>query len=675
MRTLLFLNNLILILALLQSSGNHAASVSAKSDSESDFVETLAEPRRLTLSLTSATETTIKFQTERNEKVKSPEPEEQQIPHLVLNRNGVPTPGFERTLVLSLDNINVPRGGAYAQLVIESQHGDPDLGGGKPNRIQVYEDTRFIPYTGGPDSHTSVDFRIIFERTFEQLQKEIRTPTDYFSYQVRLTDSDGNILKDFRDEYAFLLENQWRVPLPPVLEATPGAAPDELVIYYYDMIPFQTDLRNPETQIARDDVERYIQTELVPEMVEAFVTQTNLWNLPWYEEWSNSRIDEDPKSLSVALAEHGTWYHGSAPSLGHAMISIRVDGSFGEYTDLTDGIMSVFHHELFHNQQRNLSLHFGSWGNLAGQEEAWKVFSEGTAVLASSVGQPMIQFQPSAKLRSYVKRANAFIGSDGVFGGGLNKSYKEIPYHTALYWRFLYENCGGLVNSVEDPAAGMEIIRNVLEILYKGEIADINSSTDVAGALPKIVNAALAETPSCSFTSYAESLVEFGRAIQKLRLEDATCTNFSHAPRCGFFDPYNLYTAPHADSYLAGEGSILINGSIPSSYGIDLLELGLDESVEGKSLRVIFQAVSSPQAEFQVVLEGIRMQSNEAGIRRSPAQSGAAWSAKSASGLLVLEVPGLDLESFNALGLIIIRTDPYEEAGSQGNYAIQIIVE
>jgi hypothetical protein len=287
----------------------------------------------------------------------------------------------------------------------------------------------------------------------------------------------------------------------------------------------------------------------------------------------------------------------------------------------------------------------------------------------------MIQFQPSAQLRSYAKRANAFIGSEGVFGGSLNKSYKEIPYHTALYWRFLFENCGGLVNSVEDPAAGMEIIRNVLETLYKGEIADINTSTDVAGALPKIVDAALQETPSCRFNSYEQSLIEFSRAIHQLRLEDATCTNFSHAARCGFFDPYQLYTAPHAEGYLAGAGSTLIDGSIPSSYGIDLLELALDGSAEGKSLKVIFQAVSSHQGEFQVVVEGIHIQNREAGILRSPAHKDPVWPAHTASGLLILEIPDLNMEAFNALGMIIVRSDPHEDSDSQGNYTIQLLIE
>src|SRR5690606_20068406 len=100
-------------------------------------------------------------------------------------------------------------------------------------------------------------------------------------------------------------------------------------------------------------------------------TQSDVWGFPWYAEWSNFREDEDPKTLSVALGEYGMWFHGAPASLGHAMISIRVDGAFGEYRNLTEGILSVFQHELFHNQQRNISLHFGSYGNLLGKEGAW----------------------------------------------------------------------------------------------------------------------------------------------------------------------------------------------------------------------------------------------------------------------------------------------------------------
>jgi hypothetical protein len=75
------------------------------------------------------------------------------------------------------------------------------------------------------------------------------------------------------------------------------------------------------------------------------------------------------------------------------------------------------------------------------------------------------------------------------------------------------------------------------------------------------------------------------------------------------------------------------------------------------------------------VLEGIHSQISDAGIRRLPAQSDGVWSAKSVNGQLILEISSLDIRSFNTLGMIIIRTDPYEDSKSQGNYTIQILVE
>ena len=408
-------------------------------------------------------------------------------------------------------------------LEIETEHGDPDLGRDSQARIRVWDEKRFISSPADPQASQSVDFTVTFQRLFEHQEKAIHTPTDYFRYQVNLSDAKGKLLRTFEQPYAFLLENQWQVPLPKVLEATPGAAPQELVLYFYDMVPFQSSFRDPESRIPRQDVERYIQTELIPAMVEAFQVQTDVWDMPWYEEWTNSRSEEDPKTLSVALNEYGTWFHGAAPSLGHAMISIRVDGSFGEYASITDGIMSVFHHELFHNQQRNISLHFGAKGNISGEDRAWELFSEGTAVLASLVGQPSVQMASSTLPRSYLKRANAFIGSDGVFPGGLNMSYTEIPYHTALYWRYLYEQCGGITDGQENPAAGMQIIRQVLETMYSGEIADINSSTSAVQVFPRILDVALYRTPTCPFHSYEESLVHFMRAIYQLRRADGRC--------------------------------------------------------------------------------------------------------------------------------------------------------
>ncbi len=547
MRTILFLNNLILIFTILGSTGTPTAIIATKAMSRRDEANSALPGLKVVLKATN--NATILFRARNGKEVTEPATQARKIPHLVLNRNGVLTPGFERTLLLSLANLVVPKSGLYAHLIIETQHSDPDLGRKKTNKIQLWEETKFIPYSVEKQQLASVDFNIAFQDFLNGQKKSIRTPTDYYSYRLILVDPQGNILREISEEYAFLMENQWRVPLPKVLEASPNAAPNELLIYYYDMIPFQADLRDPDTQIPRQDVERYIQTELIPAMRYAFETQTNLWGFPWYAEWSNYRTDEDPKTLSVALGEYSTWFHGPAPSIGHALISIRVDGAFREYSNITDGILSVFHHELFHNQQRNISLHFGEKGNIAGQDEAWKLFTEGTAALASFVGQPTVQFEPTTRMRTYLKRANAFIGSEGHFIGDLNRSYQEVPYHFAIYWRFLYESCGGIKKGMEDPATGMQVIRHTLETLYKGEIVNVNSSNDVTAALPRILDVALQDTPTCAFHTYDESLIHFARAIYLLRLEDGRCPTSEPSTYCGFYDPQRLYQTPPAEDY------------------------------------------------------------------------------------------------------------------------------
>ena len=675
MRPFLLVNNLFIICILLQNTSYSAIKDSTHPGDEPTPAKAAPVSLEMVLNLENATGANITFEVQGSKEVTTGEAETRKIPHLVLNRNGMPTPGYERTIILSLGNLIVPPGGVYANLVIETQHGNPDLSGRTKTPMQVLNETRFIPFQGETQKSTSLELRIVFQRTFQYQKREIRTPTDYFSYNLRLVDAKGNLLKEFSDPYAFLMENQWRIPLPRVNEQEPGAAPQDLVLYFCDMIPFQRDVRDPESRIPRQDVEHFIQTELIPAMAEAYITQTNLWGLPWYKEWSNSRIEEDPKSLSVALAEHGTWFHGSPPSLGHSMISIRVDGGYGQYRDLTDGIMSIFHHELFHNQQRNISLHFGSKGIISGKAEAWETFSEGTAVLASLIGQPTIQFVPLAGDRSYLRRANTFIGEEGANGGGLNKSYKEVPYHTAIYWRYLYENCGGLKNGSEDPAAGMKVIRNILEALYSGSIVNINSSTDVPGAFPQVIDMALQATPSCAYNTYQESLVHFARSLYMLRLEEGRCQVNMNDSGCGFYDPNHLYSSPMAESYFAMDGITQINGSIPSSYGIDLLELELDPAAQGKSLKINLGTTSPSEEKFLVELKEIRIEHNDTWVKRFPTQAGILKSALTENGQLSLVVPDLDTQAYNGLGVIITRLDPHEDLDPFGEYTVQVQVQ
>jgi hypothetical protein len=437
------------------------------------------------------------------------------------------------------------------------------------------------------------------------------------------------------------------------------------------MFPFQRYKQDSLSQLKRQEVEPYIQTMLVPAMVHAFEMQTNVWNLPWYREWTNSRTGGDPKTLSVALGEYKTWYHGTSLFLGTSTISIRVDGAFGEYSTLTDGIMSVFHHELFHNQQRNISLHFRRSGNLSGKDDAWQMFSEGTAVLASAVGQPNVELEPMKWPRSYVQRVKAFLGEDGLIGGGLNESYTDIPYHTAIYWRFLYEHCGGLVNGSENPAIGMQVIRHVLEILYQGQVVDINSSSDAANALPKIVDLALQTTPSCEFRTYEQSLLRFSEAVFLLRMQNGRCTAAMEDRDCGFFDPHHLYPVPNAEIYsIQVNSEARIRDSIPSSYGMDLMELKLDEGLNHKSRRILFETSSSMENQFCMEVWQIEtLKSPESSRVSIPIEE--PRSICTQNGYAALEIDPADRDEISGLGIVITRLDAHEHL-DPGEYSVQI---
>jgi hypothetical protein len=675
MRAIFLSLSLLLTLLIPNNIGYVTASGAVKTSSKevSQKKELPPANTKLTVRLSMATGKNIAFKAQELEV--NAEPMDNEIPHLVLKRNGVPTPGFERTLDVSVTDLVVPPSGLNVQLVIETQHGDPDLDRKGNIRIRVSKETRFIPHEAPSQEQVDVQFRVTFNPEMELANKTIKTPTDYYRCRVVISDGQGKQLQTYANDYAFLLENQWRTPLPEVLEATPGAAPNELVVYYYDMMPYQSNLRDPDTRIPRKEVDRYIQTELVPAMVEAFRVQSNTWGFPWYEEWHNFRRDEMPKTLSVALGGRSTWFHGKPASLGHSMISIRVDGTAGEYDNLTDGIMSTFHHELFHNQQRNMSLHFGKHGFVAGKDEAWMMFTEGTAVLASSVAQPVVQFEASAQPRSYLKRANAFLGMEGAIGGGLNKSYKDIPYHMALYWRFLYENCGGVNSQGEDPATGMNVIRRILETLYTGEIVQINFSTDVAAAFPQVIDEALRFTPSCRFDSYEESLIHFARAIYMLRVENGRCQGWLGLSRCGFIDPHELYETPPADTHLVElESPAEIRGSIPSSYGIDLNEFILSPSVDGKTVKLAFTSNTNFATTFHVEVWKTRIIRENGSAEHDLVQVLEPIFTSTEDGHLLLEIKNFDRHEFDGLGLIIVRTDPYEETGA-GDYSIQLCAE
>lgn len=352
-------------------------------------------------------------------------------------------------------------------------------------------------------------------------------------------------------------------------------------------------------------------------------------------------------------------------------------GENARYDTLTDGIMSTFHHELFHSLQRNINLNYGGDGEVDGEQKTWQLFSEGTAVLVSSVGQPVDQFTRISGPRAYMSNANSFLGGDGLFGD-LNRSYERVvAHHTAIYWRFLYEQCGGKTDGVEHPTAGMDVIRRALTTLYSGEVVDIGSSTDLVKHLPQVMDRALRGS-ACPFQTYEQSLVAFARAIYALRLDGGRCTTPGAPVGCGFYDPNGLYHDPPSSTIVYtgtpivyAEADQAFPAGIGSSFGMDFVEVVLDPAVDGQPLVLELYGAPGADAEFGVRLWKLMGSGQGAKPRRVPSQMMAPEILRAdGNGRFNYVIPAIDTGAYNRLGLTITRVDANESLDPVGAYTI-----
>jgi len=630
---------------------------------------TSADSRAMALSeqpaaqLSAASGATIEFRTQNNQTLEGVPSEIRRIPHLVLHRNGEPTPAEERTLHVNLAGIDVPPGEITLTLTIETQHTDPDLAGSSAHRIQVWQEEKPIANTTGvTQTLANVEFVVEFPPTLRTGSAVVATPTDYFRYLITLSDGKTISKTLYAREHAFLMEDQVVAPLPPLQESTENAAPQRLIVYYCDMIPFQNGSHGDRTRLIRSEVPSYVQ-QLAPRMVEAIRLQTNNWGFPWHATWAAYR-GEDGKQLGVVLSDGVTWYHGVAPQDGHAGIALNVQGDMGcaRYAGLTERLMSAFQHELFHNLQRNLALYDGHHEDVAGLDDAWLIFTEGTATLASSVGEPDTEFDVASGPGHYMLSANRFIG-EGDSPGELNTSYLQMsPYTAALYWRFLYEQCGGT-----------QVIHESLGALFAGDIVDTQSSTDVIGGLPAVMDQVLANT-SCPFSTHTESLSAFARAIYALRIQGGRCTG-SEASECfGLTDPNDLYHSPLVANIAYAGGELRYDttlqpapAGIPNSFGIDFIEITLPQTADGSSLTIEIAGEANAAARFSAQVWELALDGQTVIPVRSPVAL-----STTPEGHLVHRIPVLDWRTTQRLAIIIVRTDTQESADPVGAYTLTL---
>jgi hypothetical protein len=621
--------------------------------------------------LSAASGQTVLFKENNGRAIGGTEAETHERALLVLYRNGRLTAPDERTLVIELAGIEIPSPGVTVTLSVTTMHGDPDPGYNHGNPISIWHESRWIPADTTPAGTGAVT---TFTHTFGELASEgawtLATPTDYFSYDLTVTSpggSDAEILYHWNENYAFLMENQWTAGLT-TLQGAAGVPPG-LIIHYCDMFPFRQDIRRPMTWIPRIEVTDFVGRQLVPGIQEIIQTEIEDWGFPWHPHWTSYRSDQDGELISIALTDGKTWFHSRAPASGHAGISINVNGGRAEYDQLVDGLMSTIYHELFHNLQRNIHQHQGGSGDVEGYQRQWGFFS---------VGQSRIQFGVQGSRRAYMAKAAAFLGSERMLGSDLNVSYRNIPAsYAAFYWRFLYEQCGGMYGGIEDPAAGMGVIRRILESAYSVDIIDIASSIELVEALPAVIDSGLSDlaTTACPFHTHRESLIAFSRAIYALRLQSGRCREPGLPPGCGFYDPNELYPRPPADvvSYAGSpvvhtETEQLYPAGIPSSYGIDFIEIELDPAVDGQSLTIEFLTDPAAAAELHAELGFLQA----TGPGRLPAMVGAfePLSRSETDGLLSVTIRQIDMSRWDRLALIITRLDSAEAIDPDGAYSL-----
>jgi hypothetical protein len=604
------------------------------------------------------------------------------IPYLVLSRNNMLTDSSERTLTVTVEFLKALPGESTITLRLETQHGDPDRGGSEQDRITVWQEHQQVK---GNRGGSSTSFTVVFGELIPLGGQLIPTPTDYYRLSVIVQDEnypDFQPLYAANLEYALLLERQWLADLE---HAQPVSAsnPHQLLLYACDMFPFQRDAHDPASRITRIAIPGYIQSELLPEMLAAIHLQTAGWGFDW-EGWVSYASNGDPNTLEVALSDGATWYHGPAPERGNASIAINVNGgNNAEYDTLADGVLSTFHHELFHNLQLAIANSSGGHLDIDGMEDAWQFFSEGMAAFVPTVAQPQVQFSQSRQPRAYIAKAIQFIGGKG-HPGELNTSYAALnPYHAALYWRFLYEQCGGFSNGAENPTGGMRLLRRTLQALYGAEVVDINHSTDLVAALPQVMNHVLAgsDAEGCPFTTYEASLAHFARSIYTLRLADGRCTAPGIPTNCGFYDPESLYSEPRVvEISFTGEPLVYSSAQQPypngiqSSYGMDFIDLKLRPAESGQELTIQVAGLHRSTAEFNVqILKLHKRVSGGMSVQKAVVVAPVEFLQKEIpDSPLTITISASALQNCNRIGIIITRVDAGESIASNGAYTLLI---
>jgi hypothetical protein len=434
-------------------------------------------------------------------------------------------------------------------------------------------------------------------------------------------------------------------------------------LFYAVLFPYARDINRLDYRLPPEAVPDFIENRMVPMILETWQAQMEGWGFgdPIHPDWDADRVVEVIiTSPPFALFDGTGTYTVLADAQGRPYPERRIwwlstHPAFGRYDSWENAHRVIFAHEFFHLAQWNVLLSAGQAGT--GQPiNYWKnTFIEAQAEFAVGVQYPELELGKSHVLAgssAYGNSANLFLMER------LNASYRDLEagptskYDLALYWRFLYEQYGG-----------MDVIRAALEEMVQ------HHDPDILAGLEPTLDAALARVPG-PFHSFQESLVAFARANYALRLDaesQGRCAAVDFA-ECGgrYYDPDERYLEPPLAAKLAYDGVTLAHaGTIPTSYGMDFVEVRLDPALQSQPLQISFQGKGTV-ARFNVQVWKVR-----SGPRKPRAVTEQpAVMAPSSDGARVYSIANLDTETYDRLVLIITRLDADEARDPAGDYAI-----
>jgi hypothetical protein len=438
-------------------------------------------------------------------------------------------------------------------------------------------------------------------------------------------------------------------------------------VTYGTLFPFARGEDDLDQRLSPGGVTDFIERQFVPIIAETWHTQAEDWGFgnPLHPDWDQDRVIEMIITAVPFALFDGTGTYSilndvqGKPYSERRIWWISDSNSFADYGSLEHGWRVVFAHEFFHLMQWNVLLHSGH------PTYYWQfAFIEGQGLFAPTVQYPELTLHTDHLLLDasrYVREA-----ANGYLARRLNGSYQGLEtdrqhrYDAALYWRFLYEQYGD-----------MDIIRAALEEMARylaGQDPADAVGADIVRSIVPVIDAALARVDG-PFHNYEESLMAFSRAIYGLRLENGRCAAVD-ARDCGgsFFDPQGMYGRPALEMHLQYDGAPRsYQGAIPSSFGVDFLEVGLETWVQGQPLTIRLQG-ESQAARFSVQLWHLKWgEKSPRAISTRPEVL-----AQNPDGTFVYTIPSVDTGTYDRLALIITRLDSDETIDPNGDYWVTL---